>query len=71
MPLVVCVHVRVCACVFVHTCVCVSSMDIIHQMIKVASQRSVNLSQASLPTDLSRHLRTIPKLRNISINGLL
>ena len=23
MPLVVCVHVRVCACVFVHTCVCV------------------------------------------------
>ena len=23
MPLVVCVHVRVCACVFVHACVCV------------------------------------------------
>ena len=69
MPLVLCVHVRVCACVFVHACV--SSMDIIHQMIKVASRRSVNLSQASLPTDLSRHLRTIPKLRNVSINSLL
>ena len=23
MPLVVCMHVRVCACVFVHACVCV------------------------------------------------
>ena len=67
MPLVVCVHVCVCACVFVH----VSLMDIIHQMIKVASRRSVNLSQASSPTDLSRHLRTIPKLRNVSINSLL
>ena len=68
MPLVVCA----CMYVFVHVClcihVCVSSMDI---MIKVASRRSVNLSQASLPTDLSRHLRTIPKLRNVSINSLL
>ena len=69
MPLVVCVHVFVHVCLCMH--VCVSSMDIIHQMIKVASRRSVNLSQASSPTDLSRHLRTIPKLRNVSINRLL
>ena len=30
MPLVVCVHVRVCACVFVHACACVCVINGYH-----------------------------------------
>ena len=33
----VCVHVCPCVCVRVHVCVYMSSMDVIHQMIKVAA----------------------------------
>ena len=55
-----CVCVRVCPC----ACVCVSSMNVIHPMIKVAATvvRGQSIYLKVRPQIRRRHLRTIPKL---------